>query len=1179
MIGKNRIAFTSLVGLLLASLGLISVLNLERIQRRALEWFMVLKPNSMLSNLWQKPSLDITASVYIFNWTNSEQFNNPNVKPRFEELGPYCFTETQEKLNVVWHPENSTVSYLRRSHFYFDEAASAGKLTDSIVAPNMLSVGIVNKIQNWNPMLRTLMLMALNMNGNEATFVRSADDWLFNGFDTPLIKMSKMIPNNMMPDLYFPYERIGYGYPRNGSTQIYGHHNVHTGQQDFSKVGQIARWRYDNVSAGYPNCKLRGSTGEFHPTPLRQGEPISYFLPDLCREMQLDYAGTTLFKGIEAYVYKGTARNLANGTDNPENSCYCTGNCREVRSGLMNVSSCWYDVPVFASSPHFYNADPYYADAVEGMKPDKDRHEMSVMLEPSTGILLDIKARLMISLLVEPRRESIFRKSRRNFFPLCWVDYRLRISSDLEFYLKLLPISALVGKVCGCIAVALGLGLMLWYPRQILLQRRYMRKIDITNLETRIQAASMEVKTHAAEGSPLLVGLQFVASSGDGDCARRHINIAKPHNMSTGCGSDAHNNSRIPVQAASTTAATRIYKRLASVQRSKSKRTGAQRASRASCTTTTATRVTEKASNTGKARDVGSNRHRKTQQQQQQLEMTSRARHCAWRLGIVILGACCIAAGVYLLRNWIDIFTRMRGKEMALSPTSPAFEGWKVSPLPLNFDVYLFNWTNPEDLYEGSPKKPHFVQLGPYRFREKPDKVDIEWHSHNASVSFRKKAYFFFDAAGSNGTLQDVVTSVNTVAHAGARRFGQLNSFFQFMASTTLSSTQKVSETRTAEEWLFKGFVNSLVTLGKIISPDDVPYDRIGYQYARNGSTSFDGDINMFTGADDISKMGQIYSWNNKTHTGAFDGACGKVMGSMGEFFPPNLSTNDSVYLYMPKMCRAVPLDFTETISVHGVTAYKFSGTRHAVDNGTMYPDTSCLCVDGKCQPAGVINVGRCNFNTSIYMSYPHFYLADPIYLEALDGLQPEKEKHEFFMALEPNAGVPMDVGGGFQANYMMEPVPGVALYARVPRIMLPLMWAEERVRVSEEIAASIGLVPLIVMLGQIFTGILLAGGLICTCWYPTRQLTRLCHSDDPKAKASMLRPLTTFGAGVSTASATPAVQQLFRQTANQNERVGVRLLDYRRSSGIEDGDDECSGGNTSTDRLIESRSTDVIIS
>lgn len=247
------------------------------------------------------------------------------------------------------------------------------------------------------------------------------------------------------------------------------------------------------------------------------------------------------------------------------------------------------------------------------------------------------------------------------------------------------------------------------------------------------------------------------------------------------------------------------------------------------------------------------------------------------------------------------------------------------------------------------------------------------------------------------------------------------------MASTTLSSTQEVSETRTAEEWLFKGFVHKLVTLGKFISPENVPYDRIGYQYGRNGSTSFDGDINMFTGADDIRKMGQIHTWNNKTHTGAYSGACGNVMGSMGEFFPPNLNTSDPVYLYMPKMCRAVPLDYTETVTVHGITAYKYSGTRHAVDNGTMYPDTSCLCVDGQCLPAGVINIKYCSYNTSIFMSYPHFYLADPVYLEAVDGLQPEKEKHEFYMALEPNAGVPMDVGGGFQANYLMEPVSGVA--------------------------------------------------------------------------------------------------------------------------------------------------------
>jgi len=38
MIGKQRIALTSLLGLILASLGLLYVLNLDRLQRCAMEW-------------------------------------------------------------------------------------------------------------------------------------------------------------------------------------------------------------------------------------------------------------------------------------------------------------------------------------------------------------------------------------------------------------------------------------------------------------------------------------------------------------------------------------------------------------------------------------------------------------------------------------------------------------------------------------------------------------------------------------------------------------------------------------------------------------------------------------------------------------------------------------------------------------------------------------------------------------------------------------------------------------------------------------------------------------------------------------------------------------------------------------------------------------------------------------
>lgn len=35
------------------------------------------------------------------------------------------------------------------------------------------------------------------------------------------------------------------------------------------------------------------------------------------------------------------------------------------------------------------------------------------------------------------------------------------------------------------------------------------------------------------------------------------------------------------------------------------------------------------------------------------------------------------------------------------------------------------------------------------------------------------------------------------------------------------------------------------------------------------------------------------------------------------------------------------------------------------------------------------------------FLSLPHFFGADPYYLSLVDGLKPEKEKHDFFFTLE----------------------------------------------------------------------------------------------------------------------------------------------------------------------------------
>lgn len=77
--------------------------------------------------------------------------------------------------------------------------------------------------------------------------------------------------------------------------------------------------------------------------------------------------------------------------------------------------------PVFLSFPHFYNADPYYVDAVEGLSPNKEEHELYIIVEPvstsmfvwnpksfffflvqKTGVIADISAKMQINILLQP---------------------------------------------------------------------------------------------------------------------------------------------------------------------------------------------------------------------------------------------------------------------------------------------------------------------------------------------------------------------------------------------------------------------------------------------------------------------------------------------------------------------------------------------------------------------------------------------------------------------------------------------------------------------------------------------------------------------------------------------------------------------------------------------------------
>lgn len=155
--------------------------------------------------------------------------------------------------------------------------------------------------------------------------------------------------------------------------------------------------------------------------------------------------------------------------------------------------------------------------------------------------------------------------------------------------------------------------------------------------------------------------------------------------------------------------------------------------------------------------------------------------------------------------------------------------------MPLYLDVYFWNWTNSEEI-ENHEIKPSFDELGPYRFREVRDKEEIKFN-RDATVTYKPISYYYFDAEGSNGTLDDVIVNINLVAIGAAGKATNMEYKMKKIVSMGLNLyEEKVVIAKTAGELLFKGYEDEMVLAGKEgivqgFDPSDIPFDRIGWFY------------------------------------------------------------------------------------------------------------------------------------------------------------------------------------------------------------------------------------------------------------------------------------------------------------------------------------------------------------
>ncbi|XP_018327456.1 protein croquemort isoform X2 [Agrilus planipennis] len=432
-------------------------------------------------------------------------------------------------------------------------------------------------------------------------------------------------------------------------------------------------------------------------------------------------------------------------------------------------------------------------------------------------------------------------------------------------------------------------------------------------------------------------------------------------------------------------------------------------------------------------------------------------------LSIVFLGL-----AILTLAGWEKAYNSIIFNALTLTNTSKGYNMWKKTPIPMYLELYLYNWTNADEVIASNfDIKPNFQECGPYVYEEVHTRVNLKWHE-NGTLTYQQKRTWQFVPELTNGSLEDEIVNVNVIVATVAYNVRHSSFITKAIVNRFLKvMNESLIVTRSARQLLFEGYNDPLLDFASSLNIS-IPFNKFGWFYGRNNSETYDGVFNIYTGRTDLDLLGMMDLWNHVPHTNIYEGYCDYVNGTTGEVWPP-VKHVQKVAVFSPDICSTVWLSYEQDVSMLEVIGRKYISTNFTLDNGVLYPELACFNY-GDPVPTGARNVSACKFGAPAFVTLPHFYLADDEYLQNVSGISPNKSEDEFYMILEPNTGIPMAVKAQMQINILLEPISGISLLNSVKSTFMPVLWFRQTATLTGEYA---GLVRLLLNLPHIaiYTG------------------------------------------------------------------------------------------------------------
>lgn len=424
------------------------------------------------------------------------------------------------------------------------------------------------------------------------------------------------------------------------------------------------------------------------------------------------------------------------------------------------------------------------------------------------------------------------------------------------------------------------------------------------------------------------------------------------------------------------------------------------------------------------------------------------------------IGILVAVTGVTLYFVMDGVIQSKINEKLVLKPDTDVSKQWQDPSVPIYLQFFVFDVANPMEARQH--QRPYLVQKGPYSYREHRPKKNITWNSNTASVTYNEKMSFVFDAETSCDSCDpftDIVTTVNIPLVTLAEATEKLPSFVRaFVAALFEGFSEKLFTPRRVHDLLW-GYPDPLFVEYHNLRNDLLPFIRkylpeISPIIALQQNNSNDGVTSVFTGEKDINLLVQWLDWKGLTELKVWNSRYANMInGTDGSQFAPEISSDDTLYVFVTQLCRSLYLTYDSKIKVQDIEALQFCVPAEAFLNATLNPDNKGFCTT-KCYPSGILDVGVCQPPSPIaiplFVSAPHFYLGDKSLLEPVDGLSPNREEHGTFLNVEPHTGISVKSSKRLQINVKIEPVSSISQTSGIRKMFFPVLYINETATIDK---------------------------------------------------------------------------------------------------------------------------------